>query len=205
MSPLSVTSNTTQPEASSSPSGRGHMADEDLLALAVADRQAFAPLYARYLASIYRYCYRRLRTREAAEDATTQVFCRALSALASCGGSFRAWLFVIAHNVVVDMARHQRVDLPLEVAGDPADRAATPEEVALSREAEDSVAALLARLPADQRAVVELRLAGLRGSEIEVVMGRSRGAVKMLQHRALLRLGDFLTNVSAEAAEGGRE
>lgn len=165
--------------------------DAELVARARGDPLAFAPLYERYLDPIYRYCFRRLGGREAAEDATAAVFAKALAALpAYRDGSFRAWLFTIAHNVVADghRRRRRRPEAPLEAAGDPPDRSPTPEEVALANDARRSARALLLSLPADQRRVLELRLAGLSGAEIATALGRSVAAVKMLQLRAMTRL-----------------
>lgn len=163
--------------------------DRDIVTRARLDPRAFAPLYDRYLDPIYRYCYRRLGTREAAEDAASAIFARALAALPSYrDGSFRAWLFVIAHNIVIDTHRRRRPEQPLADFYEPVDRDPTPEEAALASDARRSVRALLAVLPADQRRVLELRLAGLTGAEIAAVLGRSVAAVKMLQLRAMTRL-----------------
>lgn len=175
--------------------GPGEEPDEVLVARARLDRRAFAPLYRRYLDPVYRYCYRCLGSREAAEDATAQVFCNALAALPRFkDGSFRAWLFAIAHNAVVDAARRGRsVSVqPLAEGFDRGDGAPTPEEEVLGAERAGTLRALLARLPEDQRRVVELRLAGLKGTEIAQVLGRSRAAVKMLQFRAIARLRHLL-------------
>ena len=166
--------------------------DAGLVARARADRQAFAPLYARYVDTVYRYCYRRLGSREAAEDATSEVFYKALAALHNYhdyhDGSFPAWLMAIAHNVVMDGFRQRRPEEPLGPDFEPRDEATTPEDVALASEESHSLRALLARLPEDQRRVLELRLAGLTGPEIATVLGRSLGSVKMLQFRAVERL-----------------
>src|SRR3954470_18300141 len=78
------------------------------------DPHAFSPLYARYAASIYGYCYHRLGSQQAAEDATSVIFAKALTALPSYQGpSFRAWLFGIAHHVVADAQRGRRPDASL--------------------------------------------------------------------------------------------
>jgi RNA polymerase sigma-70 factor (ECF subfamily) len=160
-----------------------------LVARAQVDRAAFAPLYERYLDPVYRYCYRRLGTREAAEDATSVVFAKALAALPEYrAGSFPAWLFAIAHNAVADVHRRRRPDQPLETARDPVAAGPSPEDLAVAADERRSVRALLAGLPADQRRVLELRLAGLKGAEIAAVLGRSVAAVKMLQLRAMTRL-----------------
>jgi RNA polymerase sigma-70 factor (ECF subfamily) len=174
-----------------------------LVARAVGDRRAFAPLYARYLDPVHRYCHRRLGTREAAEDATSLVFAKALAALPTFrGGSFRAWLFAIAHRVVVDEYRSTRPDRTMETAAGVPDPAPTPEEVALAGEGERDVRRLLASLATEQRHVIELRLAGLNGREIADVLGRSHAWVRTTQVRALARLRT-LAGESAEREGAG--
>src|SRR5688500_4971912 len=83
--------------------------DEELVERAQrGDHEAFAVLYDRYLPRVHGYCYRLLGEREAAEDATTDTFMRALTALPACRtGSFRSWLFAIAHNVTADEWRRR--------------------------------------------------------------------------------------------------
>ena len=167
--------------------------DGALVDAARIDPGAFAVLYHRHVSAIYRFCYRRLGTKEAAEDATAQVFTKALAGLASYrGGSFQGWLFAIAHHVVVDEVRMARSDVPLAAAAASIDPGPGPEEVAVAAEASRSLRALLAQLPPEQRRVVELRLAGLSGVEIAAALGRSHGTVRNLQHRTLLRLRALL-------------
>ena len=112
--------------------------DEDdaaLVARAKADPRAFAALYRRYVDPVYRYCYRRLGNREAAEDATGLVFARALAALPGCREeSFRGWLFAIAHNAIANEFRGARPERSLEGAEAVVDPAAGPEEAALAAE-----------------------------------------------------------------------
>lgn len=164
-----------------------------LIAQAQADPAAFAPLYARYFDPVYRYCLRCLGDQEAAADTTAHVFAQALSALPRYrAGSFRSWLFAIAHNAIVDAARRRKPQASLDAAMAVADPAATPEERALSEEDRSSLAALLARLSPDQRQVVELRLAGLNGQEIAGALGRSLTAVKSTQFRAYARLRQLI-------------
>ena len=180
-----------------------HIEDEAaLVAQAKLDRAAFAPLYARYFDPVYRYCYRRLGSPEAAADATSQVFAKALAALPRYrDGSFRSWLFAIAHNTIVDSARAVRGDRPLEAAAEVADAAPTPEEASLTADRGRSLRAALVHLSPDQRRVVELRLAGLTDHEIAAVLGRSLTATRMVQVRAVARLRELL-GVGAEDREG---
>jgi len=170
------------------------LTDIELVRLAKADRQAFGLLYDRYVDRVYRYCYRRLRTREAAEDATSQTFVRAMTAIDSHrdGTSFPAWLFTIAERIVIDIWRRQRPQASIDDVPESIDRDPTPEEAALDAEGRDAVHALLRHLPDDQRRAIELRLADLTGPEVAQVMGRPPGAVKMLQFRAITTLRRLL-------------
>jgi RNA polymerase sigma-70 factor (ECF subfamily) len=168
-------------------------ADDDmrLVVRAQQDPHAFAALYDRYVTRVYGYCYRRLGSREAAEDATSLVFSRVLTALprfATEGGTFRSWLFTIAHHAVVDARRARREDWPLSAAAAVVDPAPDPEDEALAADEVRAFRALLVHLTPEQAQVVELRLAGLTDVEIARVLGRSHGAVRAAQHRALIRL-----------------
>ena len=163
--------------------------DEALARAAVQDREAFAALYRRHVADVYRYCHRRLGTRERAEDATATTFERALAGIATFRrGPFRAWLFTIARNATVDAYRRAPRDVPLIDGFDWPDDAPGPEETAAARDDASWVRGLLAHLTGDQREVVELRLAGLTDQEIGRVLGKRHGAIRTIQHRALKRL-----------------
>ncbi len=173
--------------------------DATLVAEAQADPRAFAPLYRRYVDPVYRYCYRRLGNQQAAEDATGLIFTQALAALPRCRPeSFRAWLFTIAHHTIVNDWRSHRNDQPLSADDLTLDPAPTPEEALLATETRQTVYRLLAQLPADQRRILELRLAGLKGREIADALGRSHGSVRLAQHRAMTRLREVMTSNARE-------
>ena len=171
----------------------GERLDATLVADAKRDRRAFAPLYQRYVGPVYRYCAFRLGSREAAEDACSLVFTKALAALPTCRETaFRSWLFTIAHNVVTDTYRSRRPTTPLTEAHDLIEWSPTPEACAIANDERQSVHLLLAQLPPDQARVLELRLAGLTDAEIGRVLGRSPGAIRSLQFRAVSRLRRLL-------------
>ncbi len=171
--------------------------EEAIVRAARADLAAFAPLYDRYHDPIYGYCLRRLLDREAAGDATSLTFTRAMTSLGRFrGGSFRAWLFAIAHNVVIDAVRRRRPHDDLDAAGPIADRRPSPEDLAVASDQRRQLAGALARLTADQRDVVELRIAGLTGPEVAEALGLSLGAVKSLQFRAYARLRTLLRDIN---------
>jgi RNA polymerase sigma-70 factor (ECF subfamily) len=168
-------------------------------------REAFGVLYDRHHLSVYGYCYRCLGNREAAEDATGEAFRKALMALpAYRAGAFRSWLFAIARNVVVDEVRARRPVVSLETAADVYDEAPSPEEVAATAADVDVVVGLLPRLTAEQRDAVALRLAGFGPAEIGEVLGKSRAAIDMTLHRALIQLRELMAIAPIPAKGGGR-
>ena len=174
--------------------------DPDLAAVraAQADRAAFAVLYRRYLDRVYGYCFYLLGDHHDAEDATERTFLAALAAIdgfSDRGASFRAWLFRIAHNQLANALRTRRrrraeplgtADVEPTGGEDPAhalDRADDARRVRRALEA----------LPEDRRQVIVLRIVdGLSAREVGDVLGRSEGAVRVLQHRALRELARLL-------------
>lgn len=167
--------------------------DAEIVVRAKRDPAAFAPLYARHAGPVHGYCLRRLRDREAAEDATSLVFLRVLGALPRCRAEqFRPWLFGIAHNVTTDALRARTRAAPLPEHDDRRDPTGLPDDLALDREGDDRVRALLATLNPVQRQIVELRLAGLTGAEIAAVLGRSHGAIRVAPPRAYRRLREVI-------------
>jgi len=177
--------------------------DAALVAAARVDPQAFAALYERYLGPVYRYCHVRLGSREAAQDATSDVFLKAFAGLSGYrGGAFAAWIFRIARNVVTDRHRQRRPTEPMEVAGDPLDGVLTPEEVAVARAESEALRGALASLSHDQRATIELRLSGWPDERIAGALGKTVAAVKKLRFRAVRRLRKLLTPAREHSQEG---
>lgn len=171
----------------------GEPDDATLVTAAQADPHAFALLYDRYVRTIYRYCYTRLGTHEAAEDATAEVFLKAFKALKRYRhDAFAAWLFRIARNVTTDMLRRQRPTTPLHQATMLPDPARSPDEITLAHSEATAVRTALATLSEEQRAALELQLAGWSGPEIATALARSPEAIRMLRLRAFNRLRRLL-------------
>lgn len=187
--------------------------DNDLaiVRLAQADANAFAPLYEHYAPIVYHYCLRRLNHREAAADATAIVFTKAIAALPRFrpdpkrqGSTFRSWLLTIAHNVVIDAHRRNRNHVSLDansaaLGASPhlVESGASPEALAIAADESRRVQVLLEHLSDRQRAIVELRLAGLSSAEIAHSVGMSESAVKTAQFRAYKILRALLASDSA--------
>jgi len=148
---------------------------------------AFAPLYRRYLPEILGFCQRRLGNQHDAEDATADVFRKALAKRDTFhGGSFRAWIYTIAVNTLRDAAA--RPCPPSELFDTYADPSPGPEELALRAVSDDEVRVALARLPDAWQLVVELRSQGYRCAEVAATVGRDSDWVRLTHHRAMQRL-----------------
>jgi RNA polymerase sigma-70 factor, ECF subfamily len=172
--------------------------------LARTDQEAFAAVYRRHFAGIYGYCYRELGSAERAEDATQQVFAQALGSLPRYEeqGRFRSWLYAIAYHVIHAQRGADHLDGSLDDVAEVADPGRSPEEQVLGALDRDALRDAIGHLPRDQRRVVELRVAGLKGREIATELGRSHEAVRMLQHRALDQLASAL--MSPDQSRGGQ-
>ncbi|HEX3721428.1 MAG TPA: sigma-70 family RNA polymerase sigma factor [Nitrolancea sp.] len=161
------------------------------------DPSAFAALYQRHLPPIYRYLLARTTSPEEAADLSQQVFLKALEALPRYRvGSIpiSAWLFRIARNLSIDLARRHRrhPTIPLEHLSalllpiEPNQ----PEEAALRSDAGHRLMSLLDQLDDEKRELILLRfVAGLKTSEIGRITGKSDAAVRkrLLRTIALLR------------------
>ncbi len=161
------------------------------------DQQAFAQLYEEHFDKIYRYVALRIGNKIEAEDITQQVFLKALQSISSFrwrGIPFSAWLFRIAHNQVVDYLRKRtkQATVPLDestvsVISDP--QLLTEQGLDI-----EQLLSATKRLTPTQREVISLRFAGeLPIAQVAKIIGKSQGAVKALQHSAIVALRKVLS------------
>lgn len=155
-------------------------------------RQDIGAIYDANAQRIYRYIYHRLGDKSLAEDMTSEAFVRFLHARAMPDNA-SAFLYRIAHNLIVDyVRRHPHPEVVAEEDlgtrdHDPARAVEIEMERARLRQA-------IARLTPDQAQVVVLKFVeGLSNAEIAEILDKPEGAVKALQHRALVNLRGMLS------------
>jgi RNA polymerase sigma-70 factor (ECF subfamily) len=167
----------------------GEQDERDLVKAAQDDPARFLELYDRHFHRVYAYAIRRVGNRAAAEDITSEVFHRALANLKMYewrGKAFVAWLFRIAANEIADhwQAQARNSGVPLADSLQNAEDENDPE---MERRA--MLFQLVERLPSDQRRVIEMRFGEDKSiHEVGEAIGKSEGAVKQLQRRAIENL-----------------
>lgn len=173
------------------------------------DPAAFGDLYTRYAGIILRYLYLRTREQEGAQDLTQEVFVRVIKGI---GGfeyrgekSFLGWMYTIAGNVLIGQARRKRaVSTPLDDSVEIADPRG--QEAVLSVYDRVSLQHAMSQLTGDQQQVLTLRyFADMTNQEIAASTGKTEGAVKALQHRALQSLQQILERESNDPPARARQ
>jgi RNA polymerase sigma-70 factor (ECF subfamily) len=163
------------------------------------DADAFGELYLLHVDAIYRYIFYRVGDAGDAEDLTEQVFLKAWEALPTYrlrGKPFASWLYRIAHNAIVDRYRREKRAVPVTTSEhlNWEDGGASSLEQVIAAEEATTLAGAIAQLSELQQQVIVLRFVeGLRHAEVARIIGRSRGACRVIQHRALSELNRLLS------------
>jgi RNA polymerase sigma-70 factor (ECF subfamily) len=157
------------------------------------DREALEELYLIHFDRIYSYLHVTVGNRHDAEDLTTQTFLRMLESLGRFrwqSAPFSAWLFRIAHNLAMDHFRAARRWEPeAEVPEPEPDEATSAEAAALESIGRRSMLELIEDLSPEQQQVLTLKFVfNFSNGETATILGKTEGAVKSLQHRALVSL-----------------
>lgn len=162
------------------------------------DAEAFGALYDRYLDLVYRYVYYRVGGKALAEDLVSETFLRALRRIGTFewqGRDFAAWLITIARNIIADHYKSGRFRLEVSTAdmldADRADEGI--ESAVLEGITNAALIDAVKKLNDEQQECVVLRfLQGMSVLETAQAMGKTEGAIKALQYRAVRTLGRML-------------
>ena len=157
------------------------------------DRDALEELYLIHFDRIYSYLHVSVGNRHDAEDLTTQTFLKMLEKIGSFkwqSAPFSAWLFRIAHNLAMDHFRSRRRWQPEEeVPEPPGEEEPSAELEAMQVIGRESMLKLIDRLSPEQQQVLTLKFVfNLPNAEVAAILDKTEGALKSLQHRALVSL-----------------
>jgi RNA polymerase sigma-70 factor (ECF subfamily) len=165
-------------------------AELSLIERAKANPEHFTEIYDIYLDQIYRYFYVRTSHKETAEDLTSQTFLQAFAALPRYeprGLPLGAWLFKIAHNLLVNSYRKPEpygLDQALELAGGEDILEHTDTKLSIEK-----IKKFIEELPDRDRDIVFMRSsADLSFAQIAEVIDISEGAARTAYHRAIQKL-----------------
>jgi RNA polymerase sigma-70 factor (ECF subfamily) len=157
------------------------------------DRDALEELYLIHFDRIYSYLHVTVGNRHDAEDLTTQTFLKMLESIGRFrwqSAPFSAWLFRIAHNLAMDHFRANKRWQPEEEPPEPdPDESTSAEAGALEAIGRKSMLELIEDLSPEQQQVLTLKFVfNFANAEAATILGKTEGAIKSLQHRALVSL-----------------
>jgi RNA polymerase sigma-70 factor (ECF subfamily) len=157
------------------------------------DRDALEELYLIHFDRIYSYLHMTVGNRHDAEDLTTQTFLRMLESIGKFrwrSAPFSAWLFRIAHNLSMDHFRASRRWQPEEEPPEPRDsEERSAEDEAFQSIGRKSMLQMIDGLSHEQQQVLTLKFVfNFSNGEVATILDKTEGAVKSLQHRALVSL-----------------
>ena len=159
------------------------------------NKEAFGKLYLKYLDSIFRYVFFKVnQDRLQAEDLTQTVFFKAWEKLDNFdedGVGFRAWIYKIAHNLVIDHYRDRKHKVELNEAIP--DESQSVEEKVFQESESKNLLRAIEQLSEEQREVITMKfIEGMSNKEISKILNKNKDAIRALQHRALRALKQIL-------------
>lgn len=153
------------------------------------DDGALRALYEAYYPKIYNYAFLQMGDVQAAEDLASDVMLKMIESIKSYrfkGLPFGAWVFRIARNRLIDLHRRRKRRGEVDLSETLASTLASPQSLAERALERGQLQVALKHLTNEQRQVIVLKfIEGFDNRSIGRIMGRSEGAIKSLQHRAL--------------------
>lgn len=176
------------------------MKEEELIQKAqMGESWAFGALYDAYLPKIYRFIFVKVSRKSDAEDLTHQVFLNAWEHIRSYkfqGFPFSSWLYRIAHNAVIDFYRTNKNPMSLELVSENSLGEVPDAFNEIDQKLNFAITKVaLSRLKPDEQSVLLMKFVDdLSNKEIAKALGKSEGAVRVTQHRALKQLKLYLND-----------
>lgn len=162
------------------------------------DQSAFGALYEQYLSAIYRYIFYRVNNEHDAEDLTERTFLKAWQYLSKKKNveiqNFRAWIYRIAHNTVIEHYRTRKESTSIEDAYSIQDPNPTPEAFTDLQLDKDDLARAITQLEPNMQQVIILRFINeMSHAETAEILEIKPNNARILQHRALKKLREILS------------
>ena len=159
------------------------------------DSEAFGGLYDHFAGRLYKFIYFRVGHKEVAEDILSDTFVKAWQKINQINSpaALSGWLYQIAKNNIIDYYRLKKETVALEDVAEFLEDAVSSIEILDIDLGQKKILAVLNQLPQDQQLVIRYRFfEDLTSEEISYIMDKSEGAIRVIQHRAIIKLKELL-------------
>lgn len=159
------------------------------------EETAFGEIYNLFFKKIYRFIFFRVGHKEVAEDLAEEVFLKAFTKIASVNesGAFEGWLYQIARNSVIDYYRQKKLTVALEDIENTLEYETNVVDIVNLEQQQKVFLKLLKELAPEQQVVIKLKfLEDLENSEIAELLHKNEGAIRVIQHRAIIKLQELI-------------
>jgi RNA polymerase sigma-70 factor, ECF subfamily len=160
------------------------------------DGDAFGRLYDMHVDRVYRHIFYRVSSNADAEDLTQQVFIKAWQAIGrykKTASPFLAWLIRISHNLIVDFYRSRKSETYIDFDAIASKPETDPEHIVEAEFNQQYMRQAINHLQGDQQQVILMRfIEDFSYPEIAAALGKSEGAIRVIQHRGLVKLKTIL-------------
>lgn len=159
------------------------------------DQAAFGQLYDLYFKKIYQFIYYRVGHKQLAEDLAEDVFLKAYGKLVSLNknSSFEGWLYQIARNLVIDYYREKKLTVALGDVENTLEYETNIIDTVNLNQQQKILLKLLKELGEEQQIVIKLKFfEDLDNGEIAALLNKSEGAIRVIQHRAIIKLQELI-------------
>jgi RNA polymerase sigma-70 factor (ECF subfamily) len=161
------------------------------------DREAFALIYEHFSDKIYRFIYFRVGHKEIAEDVLSDTFVKSWQKINQINSpeALAGWLYQIARNNIIDYYRIKKDTVSLEDVAETLQDLVSPVDTINASLQQKRILDVLNQLTSEQQEVIKYRFfEDLSNEEIAYVMGKTIGAIRVIQHRAITKLKELLNN-----------
>ena len=159
------------------------------------DQGAFGEIYNLFFKKIYQFIYYRVGHKEIAEDLAEEVFFKALTRLSSISENkaFLGWLYQIARNKVIDYYREKKQTVVLEEMENTLEYETNLIDIVNLEQQQKVLLNLIKELSPEQQIVLKLKFfEDLDTPEIAEMLHKYEGAIRVIQHRAIIKLQELL-------------